>query len=268
MIKKTIKLAIIITLLISCTKTNNTELFIATESTIKDNAKIAHIISKKIDITNPIFKTFINNTHKQGKLPLIKLILPTNTHKESIIEEILDGIWDNDLNYIATEIKQTQSPVCIQLNNQQLSPENYLKLYEYIQILFKESQTYNVFWTAIISETNDKNKTTLNTKLISENLKINIIVYQLNQSNITLDTLIQHTQLIATTYNKGLLIENISPNTIKTYADLEKLIHNNHKLLGFALTEPLQKFPVLNDLKKKPILNHSNKSLQTKIVTN
>ena len=144
------KILIVISLsitLLSCTKSIEKELFFVGKNNLP---KKPHWIEKTLHIDDNISSKYFINTHQQGQIPYITLLSIKDIPTKTSINELIDGIYDAELEYLAMTVKNAKYPIFIHFlprsKNKNIDAVLYKNSYQYIVNFFKQQKAHNIIW--------------------------------------------------------------------------------------------------------------------------
>ncbi|RAP31881.1 hypothetical protein DID76_02105 [Candidatus Marinamargulisbacteria bacterium SCGC AG-414-C22] len=116
-----------------------------------NNASLkTHWNLRRITLNEPLTASWLTASYQQEKLPFLTIYHPSNITNSTFINELLDGVWDEDLHFLFTTIKNAGYPIFISLFpnivlDKQIPAKLYQDSYRYVINYAQSMGAYNTF---------------------------------------------------------------------------------------------------------------------------
>lgn len=225
--------------LFSCTATPKQHIFVGLEKTNLTTKLDHHWDVQKIYFDTFVSKETLKASFDNKKIPLLNIHAIKDISPTTFVEELLDQIYDDQLNQMISILKAYPYPIMINFlplthYKKSLSPTEFQKAFSYITNYFKQHNVSNISWV------------------------INYILNENNSDYIPLKNTFDWT--ILSSLNKNIDLETLSTkiqkiqkenNYIALGSSVTSLFKNNEELIMFLNTHNTVNAILLNN----PLIN-------------
>jgi len=233
--------------LFSCTTTPKQHIFVGLEKTNLTTRLNHHWDVQKIYFDTFVSKEALKTSFDNKKIPLLNVYANKDIDPTLFIEELLDQIYDDQLDQMIPIIKAYPYPVMINFlplthYKKSLSPTQFQNAFSYISNYFNHHNVSNISW--VINHILNEN----NSDYVPDKNTFNWIILSSLNNNIDLETLSEQVQKIKK--------EN---NYIGLGSSVTSLFKDNEELVMFLNTHNTIKAILLNNksIDTKGLLKHN-----------
>tara|TARA_A100001015_G_C15002884_1_gene719343 strand:- start:512 stop:1384 length:873 start_codon:yes stop_codon:yes gene_type:complete len=263
MIIKKIKLLLAFSLLIinlGCEKETVNPAYIAIQPNLNTKNINYNWEIKEIHLDKSVSHKWIKDTYEANKVPYIFIKKIEYLETDVFIEELLDGIYDQELRQLSRAAKIFKFPLFanfLPLNKyHDISPEMYKKAYTYVIQFCRRNKSSNIYWTfEYILERKSKNFD----YFPGNNYIKWVTLSTQKESNIDLikSAMIEHKEK----FPENFILDDSLTNLFKSNNEILNYLKLNTNIIGLILN-PTNYQANIQQLSKKKIFNQKNDNLE------